>query len=86
MEAGAAFLLLLILIFVVIVGGGLWLLTSTLRRRKLNRHEDKIDSSTSQSGLVEAEQNGNGHRDDQDAQPEHTRVSNEQHSRSIPRQ
>lgn len=86
MEAGAAFLLLLILIFVVIVGGGLWLLTSTLRRRKLNRHEDKIDSSMSESGLVEGQPSSNGHHDERDARPEHTRVSNEQHSRSVPRQ
>ena len=94
MEAGAAFLLLLIIIFVAIVGGSLWLLTSTLRRRKLNPDEDKIDSSMLASGLVEGEPNGDARHDglangeaghDRDVRPEHTRVANEQRSRSMPR-
>jgi hypothetical protein len=43
MEAGAAFLLLLIVVIVAIVGGGLWAVVSTLRRRKLNPTQDKVD-------------------------------------------
>lgn len=89
MEAGAAFLLLLIVIFVAIVGGGLWLLGSTLRRRKLNPEEDKLDRQMLEGRAGDAgadgaaaSSNGNAQRDD--ARPEHTRVSSEQSSRSIP--
>lgn len=91
MEAGAAFLLLLILLFVAIVGGGLWLLTSTLRRRKLNPEEDKLDRQMLEDRANDAgadgavvSHNGDAHRDD--ARPEHTRVGSEQSSRSIPGQ
>lgn len=96
MEVGAAFLLLLIFIFVGIVGGGLWLLTSTLRRRKLNPSEDKIDrqmlaSRADDAGAegTTASPNGSVQRDETEQEqerPEHHRVANEQHSRSIPRQ
>jgi len=87
MEAAAAFLLLLIFIFVAVVGGGLWLLVSTLRRRKLSPGEDKIDRhmlgrDESAAGAVD----GHPAEDaESEERPEHTRVSNEQHSRSMPR-
>lgn len=93
MEAGAAFLLLLIVIVVALAGFGLWALASTLRRRKLNRDEDKIDSVMIDSGLMEREPGGDGRvagqdgraGDDREARPEHHRVSNEQRARSMPR-
>ncbi|MGN6373613.1 MAG: hypothetical protein ACTHM1_11615 [Solirubrobacteraceae bacterium] len=87
MEAGAAFLLLLILIFVAIVGGGLWLLSATLRRRKLNPEEDKLDRQMLEGRAGDAgAAPSNGDAPREDAHPEHTHVSSEQHSRSIPRQ
>lgn len=89
MEAGAAFLLLLIVIFVGIVGGGLWLLTSTLRRRKLNPERDEIDARmlASRAGDAGAVDERSAEEDEAaNGRPEHSRVSNEQHSRSIPRQ
>lgn len=77
MEAGAAFLLLLIVIAFGIVGAGIWAIMSTLRRRKLNPHEDKIDSVMEQTGAL--------HEDRPEPRPTHRRVSSEQQIRSIPR-
>jgi hypothetical protein len=96
MEAGAAFLLLLIVIFVAVVGGGLWLLLSTLRRRKLNPSEDKLErqmlaSRADDAGAegTKASPNGSPQRDETEQEqerPEHHSVANEQRSRSMPRQ
>lgn len=98
MEAGAAFLLLLIVIFVAVVGGGLWLLGSTLRRRKLNPREDKLDrqmlegrAGDAGADVATASPNGGSAQHDgseqeqEQEQPEHHRVGNEQSVRSVPR-
>jgi hypothetical protein len=96
MEAGAAFLLLLIVIFVAVVGGGLWLTMSTLRRRKLNPEEDKLDrqmlagrAGDAGADGTSASPNGDSAPHDGTEQdrnpPEHHRVGNEQSVRSVPR-
>lgn len=83
MEAGAAFLLLVLVVLIAAAAAVVWAIASKLRRRKLDRDEDKIDRDMltpdeATSGFVDG--NGAGER-----RPEHSRVASEQHSRSIPR-
>jgi hypothetical protein len=87
MEAGAAFLLLVLIVLIAAIAVAVWAIASTLRRRKLNPDEDKIDREMLAGDEGSDVVNGDGvdeHRTGEE-RPVHRRVSGEQRSRSIPR-